>query len=1189
MASLTPSTCNATTTANSSSNLTNALSSCPFFTKTSQVSLVRKQSHGFKVSCKATDGDQNPTASSKNGEPSLAKSDRRNVLIGLGGLYGAASLGVDSLAFAAPIQAPDLTKCVPAAEGFTGAPVQCCPPNSGTIIDYKLPAPPKKPRVRPAAHSASKEYIEKYNRAIKLMKELPEDDPRSFMQQADVHCAYCNGAYEQVGFPDLDFQVHNSWLFFPFHRWYLYFYERILADLINDPTFALPFWNWDGAPAGMQLPPIFADTTAAIYDPLRNAAHQPPKVMDLNYGLSDDTSTDTTTDDEQLATNLKIMYRQMVSNAKNPSKFFGSAYRAGDAAEPGAGSIEHIPHTPVHIWTGDPDQTNNEDMGNFYSAGRDPVFYSHHSNVDRMWTVWKTLGKKNQDLTDPDWLDSSFLFYDEKKQLVRVKVRDCLDNKKMGYVYQDVPIPWLKSRPTPRVSKEQKKLSKAGVAQAAEAPANAVFPITLDKVVKVTVPRPKKKRSQKEKEDEDETLIIEGIELDKSQFAKFDVYINDERDKPTGPGNSEFAGSFTNLAHKHKMDGMSLKTSLRLGITDLLEDLGAEDDDSVLAMASLTTPSTCNATTTTLYSSSNLTSVLSSCPFFNKSSQLSTVGKQSQKFKVSCKTIDGDQNPPGSSKNGEPSVAKPDRRNVLIGLGGLYGAAHLSIDHPLAFGKPIQEPDIKTCVPANEGFEGGPVQCCPPKSRTIIDYQIPPKKIRVRRSAHLVIDDKEYIEKYNRAIHLMKNLHPDDPRNFMQQANVHCAYCNGAYQQVGYPNLDLQVHNSWLFFPFHRWYLYFYERILGDLICDPAFALPFWNWDTLDGMHLPHIFADPSSQLYDINRNPKHQPPTIIDLNYGLSSDTSTDTTPDDVQVDTNLKIMYRQMVCNCRTPDKFFGCAYRAGQKSNPGAGNIEHIPHIPVHLWTGDPCQTNNEDMGNFYSAARDPVFFSLHSNIDRMWTIWKTLREKNQDLTDPDWLDSAFLFYDEKKQLVRVKIRDCLDHTKLGYVYEDVPIPWLNTPPTPLVSKEERKLKKADRVEVASPSVVFPIILDKIVQVTITRPEKLRSRKDKEERDETLVIQDIVLDDSMFVKFDVLINNTCDKPVGPGYSEFAGRFTNLPHKHKNHGMTTTSLRLGLTCLLEDLGAEDDDSLLVTLVPKSKSFVTIGDIKIDFNSCQD
>uniref|UniRef100_A0A5B7BQI1 Putative polyphenoloxidase n=1 Tax=Davidia involucrata TaxID=16924 RepID=A0A5B7BQI1_DAVIN len=577
MASLPPSTC----------TTTNALSSRPLFSKTSQVSIIRMQNYRFKVSCKTRDhGDQNPSASSKNGsETSLGKSDRRNVLIGLGGLYGSAAASLSSpLAFAAPIAAPDLTKCVPASSGFTppnGQSVQCCPPLNSKIVDYKLPPPPKKLRVRPAAHMVSNDYIAKYTKAIELMKALPADDPRNFTQQGDVHCAYCNGAYDQVGFPDLELQVHNSWLFFPFHRYYLYFYEKILGKLIDDPTFALPFWNWD-APAGMQLPSIFADSNSVIYDKLRDADHQPPTIIDLNYGLSGDTSTETTTDDQQKATNLKIMYRQMVSNSKTPLKFFGSAYRAGDQPEPGAGNVEHIPHTPVHIWTGDPKQLNNEDMGNFYSAGQDPVFYSHHSNVDRMWTIWKTLGKKNQDLTDPDWLDSAFLFYDENKQLVRVKVRDCLDNRNLGYEYQDVPIPWLKSRPKPRVSKELRKIKKAGVALAAEAASAAVFPITLDKITKVTVPRPKKSRSQKEKEDEDETLTIQGIEFDKKNFVKFDVYINDERDAPTGPENSEFAGSFINLAHKHSKHGTKISSCLRLGITDLLEDLGAEDDDSVL-------------------------------------------------------------------------------------------------------------------------------------------------------------------------------------------------------------------------------------------------------------------------------------------------------------------------------------------------------------------------------------------------------------------------------------------------------------------------------------------------------------------------------------------------------------------------------------------------------------------------------
>ncbi|OIT36750.1 polyphenol oxidase b, chloroplastic [Nicotiana attenuata] len=79
-------------------------------------------------------------------------------------------------------------------------------------------------------------------------------------------------------------------------------------------------------------------------------------------------------------------------------------------------------------------------MGNFYSAGKDPAFYSHHANVDRMWTIWKTLGGKRKDINTPDSLNTEFFFYDEKKNPYLVKVRDCLDNKKMGYDFQAMPI-----------------------------------------------------------------------------------------------------------------------------------------------------------------------------------------------------------------------------------------------------------------------------------------------------------------------------------------------------------------------------------------------------------------------------------------------------------------------------------------------------------------------------------------------------------------------------------------------------------------------------------------------------------------------------------------------------------------------------------------------------------------------------
>ncbi|XXG81494.1 hypothetical protein AAC387_Pa09g2115 [Persea americana] len=103
----------------------------------------------------------------------------------------------------------------------------------------------------------------------------------------------------------------------------------------------------------------------------------------------------------------------------------------------------------------------------------------------------------------------------------------------------------------------------------------------------------------------------------------------------------------------------------------------------------------------------------------------------------------------------------------------------------------------------------------------------------------------------------MKKLDKDDPWHFDQQSKIHCAYCNGAYKQVGF-DVPPQVHFSWLFLPWHRWYLYFFERILGKLINEDSFALPFWNYDREEGMYMPSIYVEDPSPLYNPRRNPLH-------------------------------------------------------------------------------------------------------------------------------------------------------------------------------------------------------------------------------------------------------------------------------------------------------------------------------------------
>ncbi|MCI29588.1 polyphenol oxidase, partial [Trifolium medium] len=107
------------------------------------------------------------------------------------------------------------------------------------------------------------------------------------------------------------------------------------------------------------------------------------------------------------------------------------------------------------------------------------------------------------------------------------------------------------------------------------------FPIVLDSVVSTTVNRLRKSRSSKDKEDEEEILVIDGIEFDSNIEVMFDVIVNDEDDKVIGPENIEFAGSFVSLPHGHNHENNKKKnivSSLRLGLTDLLEDLKADDD-----------------------------------------------------------------------------------------------------------------------------------------------------------------------------------------------------------------------------------------------------------------------------------------------------------------------------------------------------------------------------------------------------------------------------------------------------------------------------------------------------------------------------------------------------------------------------------------------------------------------------------
>lgn len=111
--------------------------------------------------------------------------------------------------------------------------------------------------------------------------------------------------------------------------------------------------------------------------------------------------------------------------------------------------------------------------------------------------------------------------------------------------------------------------------------ANEILPRKLDSTIRAQVPRSQKSRSKKQKEEQEEVLNVNMELLQMDKYIKFDVFINEEDDNPPKMRvmNSEYAGSFVSLPQSSKKSNQ--KTSLTLGLTDLIQDLGVDDHDSV--------------------------------------------------------------------------------------------------------------------------------------------------------------------------------------------------------------------------------------------------------------------------------------------------------------------------------------------------------------------------------------------------------------------------------------------------------------------------------------------------------------------------------------------------------------------------------------------------------------------------------
>jgi tyrosinase len=161
---------------------------------------------------------------------------------------------------------------------------------------------------------------------------------------------------------------HNS-LFLPWHRAYLYLFEKSLQDLVPDIT--LPWWDWTSGESHAQGIPSSYTATAAN-NPLRRGrvAIEQPYVAMLRQtpGLLSAGSNPTTVRDPDIPTNLPR--NATISSILDAPTFLDFSTR-----------LENV-HDAVHVWVGG-------SMSQIPIAAFDPVFWAHHAMIDRLWYAWQ--------------------------------------------------------------------------------------------------------------------------------------------------------------------------------------------------------------------------------------------------------------------------------------------------------------------------------------------------------------------------------------------------------------------------------------------------------------------------------------------------------------------------------------------------------------------------------------------------------------------------------------------------------------------------------------------------------------------------------------------------------------------------------------------------------------------------------
>ncbi len=275
------------------------------------------------------------------------------------------------------------------------------------------------------------ESIVWYARAVDDMQKRPKplEDPTSWVYQARIH-----GHEPESEKSEFWNQCqHGTSFFLPWHRGYVAAFEQIVRATIvklgGPDEWALPYWNYSSKTIANArcLPRAFREEKLPSGED--NALFVADRSSKANKGEPVGPETDVS---------LGALKQPVFEGpGQGGSTGFGGP-ATGFQHQPGAfGALENRPHNAIHMDVGG-------QMESPATAALDPIFWLHHSNIDRLWEVWiRQPGRTNP--ARPGWLTFKFKLHNAQAQSFQFAPGEVLDTKAppLSYEYDDVSIPSL--------------------------------------------------------------------------------------------------------------------------------------------------------------------------------------------------------------------------------------------------------------------------------------------------------------------------------------------------------------------------------------------------------------------------------------------------------------------------------------------------------------------------------------------------------------------------------------------------------------------------------------------------------------------------------------------------------------------------------------------------------------------------